>query len=118
MDQQGERIATNIRKGVLEYCVLAMLSRRDMYGLELANELVARDLSASEGSLYPLLARMREGGSVETRWESAESTGGSRPRRYYAITTRGAELLTVFAEVWGGLAPKVEDLLIEAKEES
>lgn len=119
-----ERIATNIRKGVLEYCVLAMLSRRDMYGLELANDLMARGLSASEGSLYPLLARMREAGSVDTRWESAEASGASRPRRYYAITTSGTEALALFSQIWRALAPKVDELLGEnsaqntAKDES
>ena len=50
MDEARERIATNIRKGVLEYCVLALLARREMYGLELADDLVERGLTASEGA--------------------------------------------------------------------
>lgn len=109
----SQRIATNLRKGVLEYCVLAMLARRDMYGLELANALVERGLSASEGSLYPLLARMREAGAVETRWESAEQSGGARPRRYYAITQEGRETLVIFGEVWHGISAEVTQLLEE-----
>lgn len=108
MDAGRERIATNLRKGVLEYCVLAMLSRREMYGLELANELVERGLTASEGSLYPLLARMREAGAVETRWEAS---GEGRPRRYYAITDGGRSQLRLFAGVWAGLAAQVDQLL-------
>ncbi|MCS3426860.1 PadR family transcriptional regulator [Leucobacter aridicollis] len=115
MDPQAERIATNLRKGVLEYCVLALLSGRDMYGLELAGALMDRGLTASEGSLYPLLARMREAGAVETRWEQPEDTGGTRPRRYYAITARGRELLAVFATVWGGIAAQVESLIADAR---
>ncbi len=106
----GERIATNIRKGVLEFCVLALLARHDMYGLQLADELVQRGLTASEGSLYPLLARMRDAGSVDTRWESAES---GRPRRYYAITDRGRHQLRTFADVWRALVPQVDALLEE-----
>ncbi|MFT3877858.1 MAG: PadR family transcriptional regulator [Propioniciclava sp.] len=106
----AERIATNIRKGVLEYCVLALVSRGDRYGLQLADELVARGLTASEGSLYPLLARMREAGSVDTRWESADS---GRPRRYYAITDHGRAQLRTFADVWSALAPQVGALLEE-----
>lgn len=74
-----------------------------------------RGLSASEGSLYPLLARMREAGAVETRWEQPEDTGGTRPRRYYAITARGRELLAVFATVWGGIAGEVESLIAAAQ---
>lgn len=115
MEPQAERIATNLRKGVLEYCVLALLSGRDMYGLELAGALMNRGLTASEGSLYPLLARMREAGAVETRWEQPEDTGGTRPRRYYAITARGRELLAVFGTVWGGIAGEVESLIAAAQ---
>ncbi|SNU00561.1 PadR family transcriptional regulator, regulatory protein PadR [Ruaniaceae bacterium KH17] len=110
MAADGERIATNIRKGVLEYCVLALLSRGEMYGLQLADELVERGLTASEGSLYPLLARMRDAGSVTTRWESADS---GRARRYYEITDTGREQLALFAEVWRGMAPQVGALLKE-----
>lgn len=105
-----DKIATNLRKGVLECCVLALLSTREMYGLELASTLVERGLTASEGSLYPLLARMREAGAVEAYWESAE---GSRPRRYYAITDAGRGQLELFATVWDETAAQVEQLLKE-----
>jgi PadR family transcriptional regulator PadR len=108
MEEAGERIATNIRKGVLEYCVLALLSRREMYGLELAGALMERGLTASEGSLYPLLARMREAGAVDTRWEAP---GGGRSRRYYAITAVGRAQLSLFAQVWGDIAEQVEQLM-------
>lgn len=110
MDDARERITTNIRKGVLEYCVLALLSQRDMYGLELADELVARGLTASEGSLYPLLARMRQAGSVETRWLTPEH---GHARRYYAITAQGRAQLRVFAKVWRDIRPHVDQLLAE-----
>lgn len=111
MNDSSDRISTNIRKGVLEYCVLALLARREMYGLELAETLVTRDLIASEGSLYPLLARMRESGTVETRWES---TPGGRPRRYYAITAAGGIQLKTFASIWGTISAHVETLVGEA----
>lgn len=106
----GEKIATNLRKGVLEFCVLALLSRREMYGLELANALVERGLTASEGSLYPLLARMREAGAVETHWESAQ---GARARRYYAVTDEGRAQLELFEGVWGEISGQVERVLKE-----
>lgn len=110
MADDEERIATNIRKGVLEYCVLALLSRREMYGLELANELVERNLTASEGSLYPLLARMRDAGVVTTRWEAPDV---GRARRYYMVTDRGRAQLRVFADVWHSTVPQVGALLEE-----
>lgn len=110
-----ERIATNIRKGVLEYCVLAVLAERDCYGLELAESLVERGLSASEGSLYPLLARMRQAGTVETRWESST---GTRRRRYYTLTCQGHRQLAVFAQVWRGISPQVDQLVRDATGQS
>jgi len=103
-----ERITTSLRKGLLELCVLALLARHDHYGLELADDLVTRGLTASEGSLYPLLARLREAGAVETRWESR---GGSRPRRYYAITTAGRTRLSASTRVWRQTSAQVDELL-------
>lgn len=110
MGTDEDRIATNIRKGVLEYCVLALLAQREMYGLELADDLVSRGLTAGEGSLYPLLARMRDADTVDTRWDTPET---GRPRRYYTITPTGRAHLRTFAQVWSGIAPQVDDLLKE-----
>ena len=110
MDTAQERIATNIRKGVLEFCVLSLLARRSMYGLELADELIARELTASEGSLYPLLARMQQAGLVGSR---REAVGGGRPRKYYDITDAGRSQLSAFAGVWARIAPQVAELLKE-----
>src|SRR5690606_3786201 len=104
MSDDEERIATNIRKGVLEYCVLALLSRREMYGLELADELVTRRLTASEGSLYPLLDRMRDSGVVTTRWDTPETW---RARCYYVVTDQARRQLRVFADVWSAIVPEV-----------
>ena len=106
-----ERITTSLRKGLLELCVLALLAQRDHYGLELADDLVGRGLTASEGSLYPLLARLRDAGAVETRWESRD---GSRPRRYYAITTAGHTQLSASTRVWRQTSAQVDDLLKES----
>ncbi|MGB4137621.1 MAG: PadR family transcriptional regulator [Microbacterium sp.] len=108
MTESAERIATNLRKGVLEYCVLALLAESERYGLELATDLQARGLIASEGSLYPLLARMRDGGVVDTR---TEAVGGGRPRRYYTITPAGTAQLRVFAGVWRTLGAEVDAVL-------
>ena len=110
MDGARERITTNIRKGVLEYCVLALLSRRDMYGLELAEWLAVRGLTASEGSLYPLLARMRQAGTVENRWVAPEQ---GHARRYYTITDQGRAHLRMFAAVWREIQPHVDELMAE-----
>lgn len=110
MTSEEERIATNIRKGVLEFCVLAVLARREAYGLELAQELMARHLTASEGSLYPLLARLRAAGLVETRWDTPDA---GRPRRYYTITEAGSQQLRNFSHVWSTIVPQVGAVLQE-----
>ncbi|MDQ0614734.1 PadR family transcriptional regulator PadR [Microbacterium sp. W4I4] len=108
MTESAERIATNLRKGVLEFCVLGLLAASERYGLDLASDLQSRGLIASEGSLYPLLARMREGGLVDTR---TEAVGGGRPRRYYTITAAGREQLDTFATVWRAVGAEVDTII-------
>lgn len=111
METLAERIATNMRKGVLEYCVLALLTDADRYGLDLAAELSARGLVASEGSLYPLLARMKESGLVTTRWDAPDV---GRPRKYYAVTNAGHAALAVFRTVWERMSIDISDVVGES----
>jgi PadR family transcriptional regulator PadR len=108
MTDSAERIATNLRKGVLEFCVLGLLAAGERYGLDLASDLQRRGLIAGEGSLYPLLARMREGGLVDTR---TEAVGGGRPRRYYTITTAGNDQLNTFIGVWRAVGIEVDTII-------
>lgn len=104
----NEAVSTNLRKGVLEYCVLAMIGDGEMYGLDIANGLQQRGLLTSEGTLYPLLARLRRNGQVETSWR--ESSQGA-PRRYYTLTAEGQESLTSFADVWESFSASVSETL-------
>jgi len=98
MSTTPESVLVQLRKGVLEYCVLAQLVHEPSYGLKLSSDLVRYGtLFASEGSLYPLLARLRKQGWVETSWE--ESTSGP-PRRYYSITDSGTQALVAFRPAW------------------
>lgn len=104
----NDAVGSNLRKGVLEYCVLAMIGQGEMYGLNIANGLQQRGLLTSEGTLYPLLARLRRNGLVETSWR--ESSQGA-PRRYYTLTDAGRESLSVFAGVWGTFSSAVTNTL-------
>ncbi|MBV8948748.1 MAG: PadR family transcriptional regulator, partial [Solirubrobacterales bacterium] len=80
----GESVISQLRRGVLEFCVLALLQSDDRYGLELVRALSeGTGLVTTEGTLYPLLGRLRREGAVETTWR--ESPSGP-PRRYYRIT--------------------------------
>ncbi|WP_448073800.1 PadR family transcriptional regulator [Georgenia yuyongxinii] len=93
-----ESILSNLRRGALEYCVLALLRGGSRYGLDIARTLT-RDgiLMSGEGTLYPLLARLRKAGLVRTTWQ--ESTAGP-PRRYYALTDDGEHALAAFTRAW------------------
>jgi PadR family transcriptional regulator, regulatory protein PadR len=100
---------TQMRRGAIEYCVLALLKERERYGFELVGELTEADgLVTSEGTLYPLLARLRQDGLVDTFWQ--ESNQGP-PRRYYSITKQGNKALETFAEQWDKFRNAVDRVL-------
>jgi PadR family transcriptional regulator, regulatory protein PadR len=104
-----------VRRGVAEQCVLALLTRGEKYGFELARELGERgQIIASEGTLYPLLARLRRNGLVETSWQ--ESTSGP-PRRYYHLTSDGELALASFKKQWRVFRDAVDEILSEGSQE-
>jgi len=91
-------ILTNLRRGVVEYCVLASLRQEASYGRDIARGLAEDGLLAGgEGTLYPLLARLRRAGWVRTNWQ--ESSAGP-PRKYYSVTAEGEQALDVFTHAW------------------
>ncbi len=99
-----------IRRGAIEYCVLALLrDGGEQYGFDLVRTLAAADeLVTSEGTIYPLLTRLRQEGLVATTWR--ESPQGP-PRRYYRITHEGKEALEAFTEQWIRFRSAVDRLL-------
>lgn len=102
-----------MRRGSIEYCVLALLQSGDRYGFEITRELAASDgLVTSEGTVYPLLTRLRNDELVETYWQ--ESNEGP-PRRYYRITTAGKRALKKFIEQWERFRDGVDTILKEGK---
>src|ERR1035437_5897563 len=110
----GEGMLAPGRGGVAEHWGLGLLARRGRYGFELARELGARgQIIASEGTLYPLLARLRRNGLVETSWQ--ESTAGP-PRRYYHLTSDGELALASFKKQWRVFRDAVEEILNEGNQ--
>jgi len=98
-----------MRRGALEYCVLALLEQRERYGFELIQNLGQVDgMVTSEGTIYPLLSRLRRDGEVETFWR--ESASGP-PRRYYRITALGRNALLDFRDEWKRFRAAVDQLL-------
>jgi PadR family transcriptional regulator PadR len=107
-DDRGALLA-QMRRGALEYCVLALLRDGERYGFELTQTLGRADgLLTSEGTLYPLLRRLRREGFVETTWR--ESASGP-PRRYHRLTDTGRRALGMFVEEWSRFRTTVDQIL-------
>ncbi len=100
---------TQLRRGVLEFCVLSLLQDGRLYGFDLVRRLADLEgLVVSEGTIYPLLSRLRRDGWVETTW--VESDAGP-PRRYYSVTGDGRQALTRFADDWRRFRDTVDRVL-------
>jgi PadR family transcriptional regulator PadR len=103
---------TELRRGVLEHCVLAVVRAEESYAFDIVRQLaVAGDLLTSEGTIYPLLARLRRDRLVTTTWR--ESDAGP-PRRYYQITDAGRRALDAFAGDWTRFRRAVDAVLANA----
>ena len=96
-----------MKKGVLEFCILSILSKKDCYASEIINDLKASKLIVVEGTMYPLLTRQKNAGLLSYRWE--ESTQGP-PRKYYTITELGKEFLKELNISWSELVTAVESI--------
>lgn len=104
-----EAVISQLRRGVLEFCVLALLRDEERYGVELVHTLAEADgMVTTEGTLYPLLGRLRRDGVVETSWR--ESPSGP-PRRYYRLTPDGHAVLDAFTSEWTRFRTSVDTLL-------
>ena len=104
-----DHLPAQLRRGTLEYCVLALLDGEERYGFDLVRELGEVDgMVTSEGTIYPLLSRLRKDGLIESSWR--ESSSGP-PRRYYRLTPSGREALSAFAIDWARFRDGVEHFL-------
>lgn len=98
MEPGAGSAVSQLRRGTLEFCVLALLRDRERYVLELTRDLARNPILAiSEGTLYPLLSRLRSRGWVTTSWQES-STGP--PRRYYGLSAEGRRALAEFEPEW------------------
>ena len=101
-----DALLAQMRRGTLQYCVLALLSGEERYGFDLVRALGEIDgMVTSEGTIYPLLSRLRRDGLVESTWR--ESSEGP-PRRYYRLTARGRGALDGFIEEWSRFRDAVD----------
>jgi len=107
MTMNTENVKAQMRKGILEYCILCVLSDGDAYASDIINRLKEVRLIIVEGTLYPLLTRQKNTGLLAYRWE--ESTQGP-PRKYYTITGEGKRFLTELDASWQELVSSVNML--------
>jgi len=102
-----ENAKAQMRKGILEYCILSILSNNDAYASDIIKELKEARLIVVEGTLYPLLTRQKNAGLLSYRWE--ESTQGP-PRKYYTITDIGHSFLNDLHQSWNELVSAIDML--------
>lgn len=99
----GTQLAS-LRRGLVEYCVLAELDRGSTYGFDLVKKMQSQGLIAGESTLYPVLARLKANKLVESAWYESEE---GRPRKYYTLTPLGRESLEAFRLLWPPLSKAV-----------
>ncbi len=102
-----ENTKAQMRKGILEYCILSILSREDSYAPKIISELKEAQMIVVEGTLYPILTRLKNQGLLTYRWE--ESPQGP-PRKYYTLTPEGREALRQLDESWDELIGQISKI--------
>lgn len=102
-----ENTKAQMRKGILEYCILTVLSNKEAYPSDIIEELKEAKLIVVEGTLYPLLTRLKNAGLLDYKW--VESTSGP-PRKYYTLTEQGNEFLKELKTTWEELYQAVQKI--------
>ena len=100
-----DNVKVQMRKGILEYCILAILSREDSYAPKIIAELKEAQMIVVEGTLYPILTRQKNAGLLSYRWE--ESPQGP-PRKYYMLTDEGHKYLKMLDEAWDEMVAQIQ----------
>jgi len=99
-----ENTKAQMRKGVLEYCILSLTQDKDMYSSDIISSLKEAELIVVEGTLYPLLTRLKNAELLTYRWEESKS---GPPRKYYGITESGTKFLHELDSTWANLVESV-----------
>ena len=107
INMNTENTKAQMRKGILEFCILSLIQQREMYVSDLIESLKKGKLDVVEGTLYPLLTRLKNGEFLAYRWE--ESTSGP-PRKYYQITEKGSLFLAELQTTWQELTDSVNQI--------
>ena len=106
MDLENAKV--QMRKGILEFCILHIISRGEVYASDMLEELTSAKIMVVEGTLYPLLTRLKNSGLLDYKW--VESVSGP-PRKYYVLTETGKTFLTQFEDTWVELQGSVTQII-------
>ena len=107
-----ENTKSQMKKGILEFCILSIINQKEVYPSEVIEALKQSELIVVEGTIYPLLTRLKNAEILSYRWQ--ESTSGP-PRKYYQLTGEGQVFLLGLEETWKELKTAVETITINAK---
>ena len=102
-----ENTKAQMRKGILEYCILSILQHGDAYTSEIISTLKSAEMIVVEGTIYPLLTRLKNSGLLSYRWE--ESSSGP-PRKYYVLSESGKQFLKELDITWNNLMVAVNQI--------
>jgi PadR family transcriptional regulator PadR len=108
-----ENTQSQMRKGVLEFCILSIIQREEAYPSDIIEEMKKAHLNILEGTLYPLLTRLKNADLLAYRW--VESSGGP-PRKYFSLTEKGAAFYKELENTWRGMSDSVERVIGNKKE--
>ena len=108
-----ENTQSQMRKGVLEFCILSIIQREEAYPSDIIEEMKKAHLNILEGTLYPLLTRLKNADLLAYRW--VESSGGP-PRKYFSLTEKGAAFYKELEMTWRGMSDSVERVIGNKKE--
>ena len=107
-----ENTQVQMRKGILEFCILHIISRGEVYASDMLEELTSAKIMVVEGTLYPLLTRLRKAGLVDYKW--VESSSGP-PRKYYTLTDDGTAFLNGLDQTWDELVTSTKKIIANKK---
>lgn len=108
-----ENTQVQMRKGILEFCILHIISRGEVYASDMLQELTSAKIMVVEGTLYPLLTRLRKAGLVDYKW--VESNSGP-PRKYYTLTASGNDFLGELQGTWDELVGSTSEIISTKKQ--
>ncbi len=103
-----ENIQAQVRKGILEFAILIIIKKKEIYANEIIKKLKATNLIVVEGTLYPLMSRLKRNELVEYKWKESKS---GPPRKYYKLTKKGNEFLGSLEKSWDSLYKSINSLI-------